>query len=67
MYEGNMDGLELLKNESQHLKMKNQLLMPVYSQIVSLVKHIKNTDLNKLKNEYKTALVIAKKHNYDQK
>jgi len=45
--------------------MKNQLLMPVYSQIVSLVKHIKNTDLNKLKNEYKTALVIAKKHNYD--
>ena len=31
MYEGNMDALELLKNESRHLKMKNKLLMPIYS------------------------------------
>ena len=28
---------------------------------------IKNTDTNKLKNEFTTALAIAKKHNYDSK
>ncbi|KRX02102.1 hypothetical protein PPERSA_06297 [Pseudocohnilembus persalinus] len=58
---GDFDGLEELQSENKYIKYKNKLLMPIYQEIVSLVKHMKNTKLSKLDKEYQVALSIINK------
>jgi hypothetical protein len=59
---GDFEGLEESMNDSEVIRLKNIRLMPLYSEIVSLVKHIHNTPETKLVEEYEQLrAVILKK------
>lgn len=52
---GDYDALEKAESDKEGLKSKNKLLIPLYGEIVALVKHLKNDEPNKLRKELEFA------------
>ena len=58
---GEFDQLENLHNEQRYIQIKNKILMPLYQDIKSIIKHIKNTPQRRLQREFEVNLALLQK------
>lgn len=60
--EGEFDALDELSSENVNkLKKKNKILIPIYQQVISYVKFIKNTNEKKLYDDYQVSIQLVNK------
>ena len=55
------DKLEESINEKKFIKYKNQKLIPLFGDIVSIIKHLKNTEEAKILKEFEVAKSVLSK------
>jgi hypothetical protein len=62
---GDFEELEKLYDDKQQLSIKNQYLIPLFSDVKSSLKHLKNTKTGRLEKEFDLAKAIFLQENPD--